>query len=120
MANKSTHKDFLFLFRGGADPKDLTREQMQEVMSNWFVWMGQLKKQKQLKLGHPLDDGGRTLSGKKGRKVKPFREDKGAVGGYLLIQARNLAQAASIAKGCPILNNGGTVEVRPIMPMPGL
>ena len=105
------------LFRS---PKDLTREQMQEVMSNWFVWMGQLKKQKHHKLGHPLEDGGRTLSGKKGKNVRLFREDADAVGGYLLIQAKNLAQAVSIAKDCPILNNGGTVEVRPIMAMPDM
>jgi hypothetical protein len=120
MAKKSNPKDNLLLFRGGVDPKDLTREQLQEVMSSWFVWMGQLKRERHLKLGHPLDDGGTMLSGRKGKRVKPFRDNKDAVGGYLLIQAANLSQASSIAKGCPILNNGGSVEVRPIMPMPGI
>ena len=36
------------------------------------------------------------------------------VGGYTLIEARDLAHAAELAKGCPILEVGGSVEVRPI------
>jgi len=36
------------------------------------------------------------------------------VGGFTLIQARDLEQAVEISKGCPILELGGSVEVRPI------
>jgi len=39
------------------------------------------------------------------------------VGGYSLIEARDLAQAAELSKGCPILERDGSVEVRPIMQM---
>jgi hypothetical protein len=44
----------------------------------------------------------------------PFAEAKDVVGGFTLIQARDLEQAAELSKGCPILEVGGSVEVRPI------
>jgi hypothetical protein len=39
------------------------------------------------------------------------------VGGYTLIEAKDLAQAAELSKGCPIFDAGGMVEVRPIQKM---
>ncbi|AGP38069.1 hypothetical protein SCE1572_28525 [Sorangium cellulosum So0157-2] len=36
------------------------------------------------------------------------------VGGYMLIEAEDLAHAVELSKGCPILERGGSVEVRPI------
>ena len=43
----------------------------------------------------------------------PFVETKEALGGYYLVEARDLDQASQIAKLCPAPNGG--VEVRPIM-----
>jgi hypothetical protein len=37
-----------------------------------------------------------------------------AMGGYFVVWASKLAEAAELAKGCPVLQSGGTVEVRPI------
>jgi hypothetical protein len=42
----------------------------------------------------------------------PFAETKEVLGGYYLIEARDLDQALEIAKLCPALHGG--VEVRPI------
>ena len=47
----------------------------------------------------------------------PFAEAKDLVGGYTLVQANDLAQAAELTSGCPIFDVGGSVEVRPIMKM---
>ena len=44
----------------------------------------------------------------------PFAESREAIGGLFIIQANDLTQAVEIAKGCPQLEVGGTVEVRPI------
>ncbi len=118
MARKSNANEYMLLFRGGADPKDLTKQQMQQIMNNWYTWMGELKKRRQLKLGNPLEEKGKIMAGKNGERVQTYAESKDSVGGYLLIQARNLADATKIAKGCPIFNNGGTVEVRPVVQMP--
>jgi hypothetical protein len=42
----------------------------------------------------------------------PFAETKEALGGYYLIEARDLDQALELAKVCPVTQGG--VEVRPI------
>jgi hypothetical protein len=47
----------------------------------------------------------------------PFTETKEALGGYYLIEARDLDHAIEIAKLCPAAYGG--VEVRPIMDVSG-
>ena len=76
-----------------------------------------LKKNKQLTLGHPLQDGGKTLSGSKGKNVSAFAGSPEAVGGYMLIKAKSLAEATKISKGCPIFTDGGNVELLPMQQM---
>jgi hypothetical protein len=115
-------KQFLYLVRGGADPSTQSPEQMQQTMNKWFAWMGELKSKGKLKAGEPLGDEGKVLSGKRGQTVTdgPFVEGKEEVGGYLIVYAGNLDEATSMAKGCPIYDNDGTVEVRLIEPIPGM
>jgi len=36
------------------------------------------------------------------------------VGGYSIIQADTIDAAAELAKGCPALLTGGSVEIRPL------
>lgn len=43
----------------------------------------------------------------------PFADTKEVLGGFYLIEAKDLDQALAIGKLCPVLNGG--VEVRPIM-----
>ena len=46
----------------------------------------------------------------------PFIEAKEAISGYVLIQAENVNQAASIAQNCPeVLQGRIVIEVRPII-----
>ena len=58
------------------------------------------------------------FSGKK-RSVTdgPFSETKDVIGGYSVIVAKDLNEAAQIGSGCPILDSGGKVEVRPVRQM---
>ena len=48
----------------------------------------------------------------------PFTETKEVVGGFSLIDARDLAHAVQIALGCLFFVCGGSVEVRPVLAMP--
>ena len=120
MTQTSTKNDYLFLFRGGVSPKDLSPEQMQQLMNKWFAWIGQMKSRGQYKAGDPLHDEGKVLSGKNGKTVTdgPFVESKETVGGYIIVEAQDMAAAVEIAKGCPIFENNGNVEVRPVQHMP--
>ena len=62
--------------------------------------------------------GGRLVSGKqKAVSDGPFAEVKDLVNGYIVIEARDLDHAVVLAKGCPIFDDGGAVEVRPIRKM---
>ena len=109
--------EFLYVYRGG-QRSQASPEQMQQIMQKWMTWMEGLAQKGHLKdRGHPLEPAGKLVSGS-GQSVTdgPYAE-KDLVGGYSLIQARDLAQAAELSKGCPILERGGSVEVRPIMQM---
>jgi hypothetical protein len=41
------------------------------------------------------------------------------LGGYTLVTASGLAEAVELAKGCPIVDEGGGVEVGLLTPVPG-
>jgi len=47
----------------------------------------------------------------------PFLETKDAVGGYLIVAAETLDAAMALAAGCPLVQAGAGVEVRPIQLM---
>ena len=47
----------------------------------------------------------------------PFTEAKDLVGGFTLVEARDIDHAVELSRGCPILDGGGSVEVRPVMKM---
>ena len=44
----------------------------------------------------------------------PYVEVKDSIQGYMLLEAKDIDQAVELARGCPILEGDGTVEVRPI------
>ena len=49
----------------------------------------------------------------------PFAETREQLGGYFLIDAKNLDEAIAIAARIPMARKG-TVEVRPVIEIPGL
>lgn len=109
--------EFLFLYRGGQRPT--SPQEGQQVMQKWVAWMEALGAKGHMKdRGHPLEQMGKLVKGP--QKIVtdgPFAEAKDLVGGYSLIEAKDLTQAVELSKGCPIFDHGGFVEVRPIMKM---
>ena len=106
---------FVFLYRGGATRQ--SPEQYQQRMSKWLAWMKELGEKGHIQSpGHPLERSGKIVAGK-GKSVTdgPFAETKDVVGGYTLIEARDIDQAVELSKGCPIFDVDGAVEVRPVM-----
>ena len=114
---------FLFVYRNTAqaeqDRMHASPAEMQKVMQNWVAWMKELGEKGYLKdIGNPLEPGGKVVKGKQKSIIDgPYAESKDIVGGYTLIEAKDLAQAAELSKGCPIFDAGGMVEVRPIQKM---
>ncbi|MBS2022605.1 MAG: transcription initiation protein [Deltaproteobacteria bacterium] len=108
-------KDFLFLYRFSTQPS--SPEEMQKLIAKWNVWMLDLIAKKHVTdRGHPLERAGKLVQGKARAIVDgPYAETKDIIGGYTPIVAKDLDEAAELAKGCPVLESGGLVEVRPIM-----
>ena len=107
--------EFLYLFRGWEAPE--SPEQAQQQIQKWSTWFKELAEKGHIKdRGHPLERGGKIVRGKQMTVTDgPYAEAKDFVGGYTLIKARDLAHAAELASGCPVLETGGAVEIRPIL-----
>ena len=106
----------MLLFRGTQWDKDLSPEEIQKMVTQWYAWFERLTQEGKCKAGHPLEREGRIVSGRAGRTVAdgPFAESKEAIGGYFLLQVDDLDEAVEIAKQCPGLSYGIDVEVRPV------
>lgn len=108
--------EFVFLYRGGERPT--SPEQMQQALQEWMAWFRDLAdKGHILDRGQPLERSGRVVRSKNTSVITdgPFTETKDLIGGYTLVKANDVAHAAELAQGCPILEEGGEVEVRPVM-----
>ena len=113
-------EDFLFVFRmeianNQAQP---SAEQRQAVMKNWQDWLGAIAaKNKLVSAGSKLKSEGKVVRPKSMVTDGPYIEMKEAIGGFSIIKAESLAEAAALAKDCPIFLIGGNVEVRQIVAM---
>ncbi|MBV8961791.1 MAG: hypothetical protein JOY67_18640 [Hyphomicrobiales bacterium] len=109
--------EFTFLFRGSDG--SASPEQMQQTMKKWLAWFKELGDKGHIKYpGHPLQRTGKVVSGiQKVVHDGPYAEAKDVVNGFTLINAKDLSQAVELSKGCPILEAGGSVEVRPVQIM---
>jgi len=109
---------FVFLYRRG-DRSAASPAQMQQRMQKWQTWFQSLSATGTLKdRGLPLEFTGAVVGGAKKGNVSdgPYAE-KDLVMGFSLVEAADLAQASAKAEGCPICDEGGCVEVRPVMSM---
>ena len=104
---------FMFIYRGG-DAAGRTPEEKQATMTKWMTWVGGAMQQ-----GWMVDPGDGLTA--ECRLVKPnvvtdgpFVEAKEMVGGFSLVEADSIDAAVKLARGCPGLETGGTVEVRPL------
>lgn len=105
---------FLYLYRGGQ--RERTPEQSEQLMQKWLAWMKELTTSGNLKdPGQPLEEEGKVVRDRSTITDGPFAEAKDLVGGFTLVEAETLARAAELARGCPIFEVGGSVEVRPVM-----
>ena len=110
--------DFVYLYRGGDRPTGQSPEQAQQQMQKWMGWLKGLAERGHVKdMGHPLERGGKTVRASKAVTDGPFAEAKDLIGGYTIVDARDLDHAAELTTGCPIFEMGGAVEVRPVLKM---
>jgi hypothetical protein len=117
MSVSNEPSDYMLLFRGKHWDRGLSPQELRQAIDRVMAWMEGLKNQGKVKAGQPLGPESKMVSGKNGRTVAdgPFAESKEAVGGFLQIEAKSLDEAVAIAKTCPTLEYGLTIEVRPVL-----
>ena len=96
---------FVLAYHGGSAMPD-TEAEMAQVMEIWGAWFGSL--------GDALVDGGNPISTTVTVGSDGSTSDGGGsnpLTGYSLINAGDIDAAVAHAKGCPVLANGGSVEV---------
>jgi hypothetical protein len=101
---------YLFVYHGNGAPTNPA--DVEKVMNAWGAWFGSM--------GAAVIDGGNPVG--KSSTVKSDGSLTGGgganpVSGYSLIEASSLEDAHKKAKGCPLLNSGGTIEIAQCMDM---
>ena len=101
--------NYVFAFHGGKMPE--TPEEGAKEMEKWTAWYGEL--------GAAIVDGGAPVGMSKTVSSGGVADNGGAnpLSGYSIIKADSMEAACGMAKGCPILGNGGSVEVAEAMEM---
>lgn len=111
--------EFVYLYRSTNEASQAAMgspEQMQKSMQAWMAWMKTLAEKGHIKdQGLPLERTGKLVRGKQKTVTDgPYAESKDIVGGFTLIEAKDIDEAVRLSLGCPIFEGGGVVEVRPV------
>ena len=101
---------YLFVYHGGSHPE--TEAEVAAVMDAWGHWLGGM--------GSAVVDGGNPVG-----KSTTVNSDGSVVNnggpnpvsGYGMFEAADLSDAVAKAKGCPILEAGGSVELAEVVDM---
>jgi hypothetical protein len=101
---------YLFIYHGGKHPE--TEEEVAAVMDAWGNWLGSM--------GSAVIDGGNPVG--KSSTVNPdgsVADNGGAnpASGYGMFEATDVDDAIAKARGCPILEGGGSVELAEVIDM---
>ena len=105
--------EYLVISRGQWD-KDVSREEIQSAIDQFYIWLGRLVDEGKMKTGQRLASVGKTVSRNNAVTDGPFGEAKEVIGGYWFIVAGSLEEAVQIAAGNPCLKCGLFYEIRPI------
>ncbi len=112
---------FLILARGtGEAYKNLSPQEMQQVVQKYMAWSDEMRKSGRLLHGEKLrDDGGRVIRGANGKVTVtdgPFAESKEILGGFWMVEATSYEQIQRDLANHPHLR-AGSLEVREIEDM---
>jgi hypothetical protein len=116
--SKTATKEFMLLFR--FNPAAMSAEASNdnhEEHNAWGAYIGGLAMQEKLVSTHQLGFDARQVYHDKAVGEGIYIAEDETLGGNMVIKAIDIDEAVEIAKGCPILQIGGSVEVREITPM---
>jgi hypothetical protein len=113
-----TKKEFMLLFRYEPNNEyQPTEAEMNQMHQSWGSFIGNIAVQEKLVSTHQLGFEGTQIFADKSLKEGIYLSDNQMVGGNMILKANSIEEAVEMAKKCPILEMGGSVEVRSIQPM---
>jgi hypothetical protein len=106
------------------DEKALTEDERQKCYGESIELSYQLRTDGKYLAANPLHPTAtatsvRVRNGKRLVTDGPFAETREQLGGYFLVDAKDLDEALSIAERIPMARSG-TIEVRPVVELPGM
>ena len=109
---------FMLIFRESPEYyAGMSVEKRRQILNTWNAWYDGLARQGKATGGNALDImSSRTVSGERGERIVdgPYAEAKEAIAGYFMLSVSGMEEATEIARRCPNLAYGMTVEVRPL------
>lgn len=110
-------KDFMLLFRQPSyGYSNASSQEMQALAKKWQDWVGGIAAQGKLASNGPrLSLEGKVLKAGGVITDGPFVEIREQLGSFIVVKAGSLEEATTLAHGCPALDAGGSVEIRPIL-----
>jgi hypothetical protein len=88
---------------------------MQALVKKWQDWAGNIVAQgKLVNNGQRLAREGKVLRAGGVVTDGPFVEIREMLGSFVVVKAEDIDDAVTLAHGCPVLEQGGSVEIRPL------
>lgn len=110
--------EYMMLFRFTPDfSSQPSTEALAHMHQQWGAFIGNLAIREKLVSTHQLGFDGLIVTTNNTITNGMLIADNQTLGGNMIVKAKDLKEAAEIAKNCPILLMGGNVEVRSINPM---
>ena len=109
--------EFMLLFRFAPNNEQPTPEQLQEMGKQWGEFIGTIAMQGKLVSTYQLGFDGIKINANQTTENGFYIAEGQMVAGNMVLKAASIEVATELAKKCPILLMGGSVEVRIINPM---
>lgn len=94
-----------------------TEVELNEMHQAWGAFIGNIAIQEKLVSTHQLSFEGKQIFADKSVIDAIYISNNETIAGNMIVKANSIDEATEMAKNCPILAMGGTVEVRAIQPM---
>lgn len=110
-------QDFMLLFRMQPSNEQPAAEQLTTMQQQWGAYIGGIAAQAKLVSTSRLGFEGNLINSSLAVTNGISITNNETLTGNMVVKATSLQEATEIAKGCPILALGGSVEVRNTIPM---
>lgn len=110
-----TRKGFLMLFRLGTSLSQSTKS-VAEEQKRWRTWISGLAARALLVSTHQLGLDSRWLTADVQLNDKHDVPDHTPIACLVILKATNFGEALTVARDCPVLADGGSIEICDIVP----